>query len=170
MFKLKFGLRKSSKLIKMKKATQDFVIALPGPVSTYCNCNKACSNIVLDYVVPKRFLYSRISLKNELDYALNDPHNIYRCCLRSQERKGNSILTDKYAGDENTGLMSRSYLYMNERYRLKFNSLSVSKWKELSMMHSPHRFERQRSLKIAAYTGFSNAYIDLYPSTIHSKY
>lgn len=159
----------------MKKVTQDFVIALPGPVSTYCNCNKACSNIVLDYVVPKKFLYSGISLenkngKNELDYALNDPHNIYRCCLKSQQRKGNSILTDKYAGDENTGLMARSYLYMNERYRLKFSSLLVSKWKELSVMHSPHRFERQRSLKIAACTGFSNSYIDLYPSTIHSKY
>jgi endonuclease I len=156
------------KKINMKKNIKKFVLELPGPTSSYCSCNIACSIIDIDHVMPKSILIKKVN-NEKITGILNDPNNLYRCCKNKNRQKGNLILCDSYPENEYGGLMARSMLYMNSKYKLKFRSDLVKKWESLSNLYPPYPFEKSRSLRIGSYTGNPNPFIDFYPNTNHFK-
>lgn len=154
----------------MQESAKKFVLRLPGPKSSYCSCERLCSGVNVDHVVPKKELKNRIKHTKRYHSAVNDPHNLYRCCVLINREKGCDLLEEKHSGNEFAGLMARAYLYMNSEYQLGFSETQLEIWKGMSVLHEPFPFERKRSLLIAAYSGNNNPFIDYYPSTLHSRY
>lgn len=152
----------------MKKGLRNFILNLPGPPSSYCTCNKLCSDVEIDHVVPQKFLKENINKK--LENALNDPHNLYRCCSHKNREKGHSLLNKKKeAGDDFSGLLARSYLYMIWKYNIEISKEILTEIKTMNNLHSPFIFERNREAEIKYYTGQGNPFINCYP-TIKDKY
>lgn len=147
--------------LKMRKFTRKFILSLPGPPSSYCTCNKLCSPIEIDHVVPQKYLKENITDRKKLNDALNDPYNIYRCCANKNRKKGHTILTNDIAGDEFSGLMSRSYLYMKWRYKMKISKNLLSTIKCMDRLHSPFTYEKKRSDKIKEYNDQINPFVYL---------
>ena len=145
----------------MNKSVRKFVLDLKGPVSTYCNCKNPCSRLEIDHVIPIWFLKRNVKRKY-LKSAINDPHNLYRCCRKLNGEKGGIMLDAKYKTDERTGLMSRSYLYMTWRYDLTFYNEYLNDLNTMSFIHQPEKFEIKRNLKIAENTGLENPFITHY--------
>lgn len=154
----------------MRKITRSFVLSLDGPPCSYCTCNRLCSRMEVDHVLPQVYLKEKIGKRNLLNIAINDPHNLYRVCSRKNSEKGGSLLSDRVAGDEFSGLKARSYLYMNSRYRLNMDSYMLSSLKSMSLMHRPFPFEIRRSTEIKNYMGQGNSFIDYFPLTVAEKY
>ena len=149
----------------MRKFTRNFILKLSGPPSSYCTCNKPCSDIEMDHVVPQKYLRENISDRKKLNDALNDPYNIYRCCSIKNRKKGHKLLSNDIAGDEFAGLMSRSYLYMNWRYKMKINKDLLATLKCMDRLHSPFTYEKKRSEEIKEYNGQTNPFIYCYQET-----
>jgi endonuclease I len=154
----------------MRKITRSFVVSLDGPPCSYCTCNTLCSSLEVDHVLPKTFLIKNINSIKILKNAINDPHNLYRVCNYKNSEKGSSLLSDRVAGDDFSGMKARSYLYMNLKYRLNMNEYMLSSLKSMSLMHNPFSFEIRRSKEIAHYTGQVNSFIDYYPLNVAEKY
>ena len=152
------------------KRIKNFVMALQGPPCSYCTCGVLCSSGTVDHVVPKDFIYKNLRKRELLNEALHDPHNLFRVCDRKNAEKGNSLLDDKLAGDEFSGLKARSYLYMNSRYGLSMNPHYLSSLKSLSLMHRPFLFEIRRSREISQYIGHVNSFVEYFPLTVCEKY
>ena len=148
------------------KRIRNFVMALQGPPCSYCTCGVLCSSGTVDHVVPKDFIYKNLKKRNMLNEAINDPHNLFRVCERKNTEKGNSLLDDKLAGDEFSGLKARSYLYMHSRYDLNINSHFLSDLKTFSLLHRPFLFEIRRSREISQYIGHLNTFVEYFPLTI----
>jgi len=142
----------------MNKGIKTFVLELPGPPSSYCNCKIICSSLEIDHAMPKKIL-KEIKNRNKRLEALNDPNNLYRCCLSKNRKKSDSILNEKNPGNPFNGIISRSLLYMNHEYSLNFNSKFVSLWKGYSLMFPPYEFEKKRNLEIGSYYGKFNPFI-----------
>jgi endonuclease I len=151
----------------MKKGLRNLVLNLPGPPSSYCTCDKLCSSIQIDHVVPQKFLKEKIN-KN-LKNALNDPHNLYRCCSNKNKQKGHSLLNKKEAGNDFSGLLARSYLYMIWKYDIEVSKEFLTEIKTMNNLHSPFVFERNREAEIRSHTNQGNPFINRYP-TIKDKY
>ena len=148
------------------KRMKSFVMALQGPHCSYCTCGALCSSGTVDHVVPRDFIYKNLRKRDLLNEALHDPHNLFRVCDRKNAEKGNSILDDKLAGDEFSGLKARSYLYMNSRYGLNYNPYFLSQLKSYSLMHRPFLFEIRRSREISQYIGHVNSFVEYFPLTV----
>ena len=148
------------------KRIRNFVMALQGPPCSYCTCGVLCSSGTVDHVVPKDFIYKNLKKRNMLNEAINDPHNLFRVCERKNTEKGNSLLDDKLAGDEFSGLKARSYLYMHSRYDLNINSHFLSDLKTFSLLHRPFLFEIRRSREISQYIGHLNTFVEYFPLTL----
>jgi len=153
----------------MRKALRDLVLNLPGPTSSYCACNKSCSAIEMDHVLPKKFLKQHISDKGKLTLALKDPHNLYRCCSIKNRKKGHQLLKDKDVGNDFSGMMARSYLYMFWRYKIKPDAKLKSTVECMNTIHTPFKFERERDEKIRIFNGQRNPFIYNYPD-LKDKY
>lgn len=149
----------------MKKSLRNFILNLSGPPSSYCTCNKLCSPIEIDHVVPQKFLKQKITDKKKLSDALNDPHNLYRCCSYKNRKKGHNLLTQNYPGDEFSGLLARSYLYMIWRYSISTDKNLFSTAESMNTLHSPFTFERKRMEEIRFYNGQTNPFIKYYHGT-----
>jgi len=154
----------------MRKTIRTFVLGLQGPPCSYCTCNQLCSRMEVDHVLPQDYMRKTIKNRNVLVQAVNDPHNMYRVCNRKNLEKGSSLLSEKFAGDEFSGLKARSYLYMNTKYSLNMDEYFLSTLKSMSLMHRPFPFEIRRSKEIAHYTGQGNSFIDYFPLTVAEKY
>ena len=154
----------------MKKSMKGIVLALDGPPCSYCTCGKLCSPINIDHVLPQSYLRNNIESSKLLNVAINDPHNLYRVCERKNKEKGSSLLSDRIAGDEFSGLKARSYLYMNWKYSLGFDEYFLSEIRSASLMHAPFLFEIRRSKTISYYNGQSNPFIEYFPLSIASKF
>ena len=142
----------------MKKSIRQLVLNLKGPSSIYCNCNSPCSKLEIDHVVPRWYLKKVI--KTELKSAITDPHNLYRCCNIMNRNKGALMLDIKFKSQEISGLMSRSYLYMNWRYNMYLDPSSLFYLKTISKNNQPFPFEVERSKKIFLKTGVFNPFIN----------
>jgi endonuclease I len=154
----------------MRKTTRSFVLSLEGPPCSYCTCNRLCSRMEMDHVLPKVYLKSKIIRSDILSVALNDPHNLYRVCNRKNSEKAATLLSDSVAGDEFSGMKARSYLYMNWRYGLNMDQYLLSSVKSMSLMHRPFNFEIRRSKEIAHYTSQGNPFIEYFPLSVAEKY
>jgi endonuclease I len=148
-----------------RQRIRNFVMDLQGPPCSYCTCNVLCSNRTVDHVVPKDYIYKNLKKRNLLHEAINDPHNIYRVCDRKNAEKGSSLLSNKLAGDEFSGLKARSYLYMHAHYNL-FDEYFLSDLKSISLLHRPFPFEIRRSREISQYIGHINTFVEYFPLTI----
>lgn len=153
----------------MNKNIRNFILESRGPISTYCNCFKRCSNLEIDHVVPVWYIKKELQGNKNLKNALFDPHNLYRCCRNMNQKKSSFLLDVKFTGNEITGLMARSYLYMNWKYDLYFDEKTLKDLQTMSNINSPFNFEFERSYKIGKLTGNKNLFVDNYPSTFHSK-
>ena len=151
----------------MNKNIRNFILESRGPISTYCNCFKRCSNLEVDHVVPVWYIKQELKGRKNLKKALFDPHNLYRCCRNINQKKSNFLLDVKYTGNEITGLMARSYLYMNWKYDLYFDEKTLKDLQSMSNINPPFHFEFERSAKIATITGNKNLFIDYYPRAYH---
>ncbi len=154
----------------MKKSMKGIVLALDGPPCSYCTCARLCSSINVDHVLPQSYLRNNIESAKLLTVAINDPHNLYRVCEKKNKEKGSSLLSDRVAGDEFSGLKARSYLYMNWKYSLRMDQYLLSDLKSISLMHRPFLFEIRRSKTISYYNGQSNPFIDHFPLTISERF
>ena len=149
----------------MRKNTRSFILTLTGPPSSYCTCNKLCSDLEIDHVVPQKFLKEKIYNRKNLISAINDPHNIYRCCSIENRKKGHSLLKDEFAGNEFSGLKARSYLYMIWKYNMKIEKPFIESLNTMNRLHSPFKYEKKRSLEILSNNGQRNPFIYYYHGT-----
>ena len=147
----------------MNRNLRKFILKSNGPTCTYCNCITPCSEIEVDHVVPVWYIKKELEDTSYLKRALYDPHNLYRCCRNMNKKKANFMLDVKYTGNEITGLMARSYLYMNWKYGLYFDDKTLEELQTMSNINPPFNFEFNRSAEIAARTGNRNFFIDNYP-------
>jgi len=151
----------------MRKTIREFVLTLKGPTSTYCNCSSPCSNLEVDHVLP--VWYVKQELEDNANPALRDPHNLYRCCSNMNKKKGPFMLESKFIGNEISGLLARSYLYMNWRYDIHFDDTILSYLKSMSIINSPFEFEKKRAEEILIKTGNVNPFVKYYPRTNFTK-
>ena len=154
----------------MQKSMKGIVLSLDGPPCSYCTCSRLCSPIDVDHALPQSYLRNNIENKRQLNVAINDPHNLYRVCRRKNREKGSSLLSDRLAGDEFSGLKARSYLYMNWRYTLGMDSYLLENLKTFSLMHPPFLFEIRRSKTISYYNGQANPFITHFPLTVAERF
>ena len=144
-----------------RKVLREFILSLPG-TNSYCECENPCSNIEVEHVIPKKELKDRIDKKLYLK-AVNDPHNLFRCCSYLNRQKGCQVLGSTLESDidfQYYGMLSRSCLYMDHMYNLKFNPLLIHKWVNFSTLFPPFNFERERNKLIYEKTGKINIFID----------
>lgn len=146
-----------------------FVATLDGPPCTYCSCSKLCSKSTVDHVVPVSYLQTRIGSRAVRQRAINDPHNLYRCCSKLNGEKGARLLSEADNENPHSGLMARSYMYMNWRYQLDLDEYLLSTIKSLSLYQGPTMFERHRARLVYHYTGQSNPFIEYFPLTIAQR-
>ncbi len=152
----------------MKKSIKNIVSNLSGPTS-YCKCIKLCSPATIDHILPQRLLKSRLNNK-ELKEAINDPHNLFRCCQKINLNKSDKILGEKIVNYVYDGFMSRAYLYMNMKYNLQLDNTLINNWKHISLSNEPNPFEYERDLTLLEITKTSNPYINEFPSSsLNSK-
>ena len=142
----------------MKRSVKNFVLSLPGPDS-YCDCKKLCSRVEIEHVCPKSILKFRLPKENYIK-AINDPHNLYRCCSFLNCSKGSSIIVNQQSFKNFSGVLSRAFLYMNFQYKLKFDSKLVYKWIQMSEIFPPEEFEFLRSSLVTNKTGEINTFIE----------
>ena len=154
----------------MKKSMKGIVLSMDGPPCSYCTCGRLCSPMNVDHVLPQSYLRNHIEDTRTLNVAINDLHNLYRVCERKNKEKGSTLLSDRIAGDEFSGLKARSYLYMNWKYQLQMDPYLLSAIKSASLMHAPFPFEIRRSKTISYYNGQSNPFIDYFPLSVASKF
>lgn len=154
----------------MKKSMKGIVLSMDGPPCSYCTCGRLCSPMNVDHVLPQSYLRNHIEDTRTLNVAINDLHNLYRVCERKNKEKGSTLLSDRIAGDEFSGLKARSYLYMNWKYQLQMDPYLLSDLKSFSLMHAPFLFEIRRSKTISYYNGQSNPFIDYFPLTISERF
>jgi len=132
----------------MKKSVREFVLRrLPGPDS-YCSCDYHCTKIVIDHVIPKKIIKEQISNKKVYNKAINDPHNLYRCCESINREKGYSLFGKNFYDKKDKSLFSylaRPGLYMQWKYNLNFDKETVNFWKDCDMFRGPMDFEIERS-------------------------
>jgi len=147
---------------------RNLILNLRGPQSTYCNCNKLCSSLEIDHVLPAWYIRQNVD-KKSLKSSLLDPHNLYRCCSSINRKKGASLLDVNSTGQEISGLMSRSYLYMNWKYDIYFDEEILFYLKTMSIINKPFPFEIERSQKIYEKTGKKNPFIQHYPKVTFQK-
>jgi len=151
----------------MKKFLRNLVLNVDGPTCTYCNCIKPCSNLEMDHVLPAWYLKQELKGGKILFAGLNDPHNIYRCCSDLNRKKGPFMLDVKFTGNEITGLMARSYLYMNWKYNILFDEDTLKFLNTMTIINPPFKFEYERSRQIREVTGKKNIFVEDYPKTLH---
>ena len=137
---------------------RNFILNLPG-FNSYCNCDKLCSAIQIEHVMPRRVLKK----SKQFSIADKDPHNLYRCCHVLNREKGSLVLGQGYHGNEFGGMLARSCLYMNYKYDLKFHFKTVTTWNNLSLFYPPFEFEYRRSEIIKEKIGNANIFIDEFP-------
>lgn len=140
------------------KNLRNFILVLPGPQS-YCKCEKLCSPLTIEHVVPKSFIKnSNLSVK-----VANDLHNIYPCCSKMNSDKGSMLFgKDFLFGDnisDHTGALSRACLYMHDKYNLQIDRTTLSIWKGLDEMYYPQEFEIIRNDMIYRKTGNNNNFL-----------
>ena len=142
-----------------------FLLNLKGPTSIYCNCSKPCSRFEIDHVMPISYLRKQTEDKK----ALYDPHNLYRCCGFMNTKKGAFILDVKSIGQEISGLMARSYLYMHWKHGIILPHGSISYLLSMSLLHKPFDFEKERGEKIHTFYGLENPFVSRYPQVLHDS-
>lgn len=137
----------------------------PGPFS-YCSCERLCSKLTLEHVVPKKFLKDNLR-KEHINRAVVDPHNLTRCCSRLNSAKSHHLLGDHPQStydDFHNSYLSRISLYMLEKYDLSVPDDLYTKWKWMNLKHEPFIFEKERNQQIVKLQGDSNIYITNYPN------
>jgi len=153
----------------MKNNTKHLIKNLPGPKS-YCNCNKLCSPLELEHVMPEKVLIQKLQ-GNLLNKAFNDPHNIYNCCRKINRKKSYLIPIIQFKVHYFNGILSRSCLYMNDTYNLGFDMETINRWKVSSLLYEPSDSEIERSYLISTKTIYAaNNYIRDYPYSCMTHY
>lgn len=149
----------------MKSSVRKLVHKLPGPLS-YCGCMKVCDGqaLQMDHVLPKKFLNERLR-NREFKKAINDPHNIYRCCGKLNRKKSFKILGVDFSSTHNNGFLARACLYMNSRYELGVGKDLMETWKWMSLLDHPHKFEYGRNKEIFEFCKDNNQYISDFPTS-----
>lgn len=137
---------------------RSFIELLPGPQS-YCKCQSLCSQLTIEHVIPKS-LIKRSGLSKS---CANDLYNIYPCCSRLNGDKGSLIFGKDFLfnsdNSNHTGALSRTCLYMYEKYNLSIDTKTVSLWRELDKVHVPQEFEITRNDIIYRKTGVYNPFL-----------
>lgn len=150
----------------MRKTTRDFVLSLKGPKCLYCNCFPLCSKVEIDHIVPVSFLRNVSSNK-----CLDDPHNLYPCCSFLNQRKGSSLIVidNHFIGNEISGVVARTYMYMQWKYNIFFPHKMLSHLRSMSLLHKPFEFEKERSIEIRNKYNLVNPFIEKYPNILFTK-
>ena len=143
------------------KLVKSLVQELPGPKS-YCNCERLCSPITIDHVVPKKILKQGMNFRE----SSVDPHNLYACCQKLNQEKASLVFGNHFMLNndvsEHTGALARSSLYVYDRYRVPFDGKIRALWRQLHSIHEPKQFEYDRDDIIFEYTGTRNHYLNDY--------
>jgi endonuclease I len=142
-----------------KKGLKPFIKNLPGPHS-YCKCDKLCSRLEVEHVIPKMILKTGF----DFNVSKKDPHNLYKCCSRINRDKGHKLFGKDFVLDNSyhKGALSRSCLYMYETYKLPIDKKVVSIWRHLHKEYPPHPFEIQRDILIQKFCNTRNYFLDDY--------
>ena len=145
--------------LKLNRGIKSFIKKLPGPKS-YCKCDRLCSALEIEHVVPKMILKTGFDFNS----AKNDPHNLYACCSIINRDKGHKLFAkDFLLGDSyHKGALSRSCLYMYETYSLPIDKKVVAIWRHFHKDYPPHSFEIQRNALIQDFCGKHNYFLDDY--------
>jgi hypothetical protein len=161
------------KQLKLRPSIKKAVHSFPGNIS-YCSCSIICTNPNIDHVIPISFLRKNINSTN-IKTAVNDMHNLYKCCEIENRLKGCGILGQTYITSDKTidSYLSRSALYMDWKYGIlsknpgsnKSEKL-LSKWKLMALEIKPFFFERERNEIIKDIQGNDNPFISKYPDSV----
>jgi endonuclease I len=123
--------------------------------------------------MPRKFIHDSLSRTGGSAWTLSraqmDVHNLQRCCAKGNRLKGTRMLSVRDMDGEFSGIVARTYLYMNWRYQLGVDQCTLSTWKSLSLYVHPSLYERQRARSIAHYTGQANWFVDLFPLTVAAE-
>ena len=148
----------------MKNSVRKFIKSLPGPKS-YCDCNKLCSSLEIEHVVPI-YLLNKNKKNNYKNYkkSINDPHNLYVCCREINRKKGTRLVGKEFYPDKYEGMLARSSLYMNWKYDLSIDALTLDCWEIMDWCCGPKKFEHDRNKIIQNKTGDINPFISNHKS------
>ena len=69
----------------ISRGYKNLVRVMPGPKS-YCKCERMCSQVTVDHVIPKSFIKRTMSIS-----CANDLHNLYPCCSKLNGEKGSKL-------------------------------------------------------------------------------
>lgn len=146
--------------LEMRQRYRKFILDLPG-TNSYCNCEEPCSPIEIEHAYPRALLKRKLDRRTFL-IANKDPYNLHKCCRNINSKKGNYLLGKTYFGDEFSGMIARSCLYMDETYSLQNDTKLVKMWNNFSLMYPPFETEFDKAEIIKKHTGKSNFFIDLH--------
>jgi len=156
--------------MKLRSSVRKLVNTLPGNIS-YCSCNIICSNSNVEHVIPISFLRKNINNTN-IKTAVNDMHNLHKCCETANTLKGCGILGQTYkTSDQNIdSYLARSALYMDWKYKILSNNNTTDKllstWKLMALETKPFPFEHERNEIIKDVQGNDNPFISKYTESV----
>ena len=131
----------------MKNSIRKFIQNLPGPKS-YCGCNKLCSPLEIEHVVP----ISLLKQKKNKNYkkSINDPHNLFYVCSEINSKKSSALLLEDYMPPDRLHLsyLSRAALYMDWKYELSVSPELLLKWKYWALQSEIISFELEKNQTI----------------------
>lgn len=133
---------------------------------SYCQCTVLCSGITADHVVPKKILKEQLPAK-AYKKAINDGHNLYPTCRKSNQFKAAKLLGKDWMPPEpQQAHLARAALYMVDQYGIDFEDELLDKYNFMNQKDDPWEFERKRSAVIKHHQGNGNPFIDNYPDRI----
>ena len=143
----------------MKKNVKLFIQSLPGPQS-YCKCEKLCSPLEIEHVVPNALLRKH----DNFGMSTSDPNNLYTCCKKMNRQKNTKLFGKDFVLDNemsyHTGPLARACLHMLDAYELNIPRETVALWEILDQNHIPQDFEYERDDLIIEKTGRGNMYLE----------